>query len=130
MLVVIRVLVEPRVGFDSPDRVLIPDDVGEFIRPSIRIVVFADRCLGVAALAVAGDMCGVWLSSHPRLLNCVAWLVGSSLAVDLPCAPFGSSIPPFLAMVLLVAGVGLIAIVLVCGGCPGGGGWAEGVPCR
>ena len=105
MLMVIRVLVEPRVGFDSPDRVLIPDDVGEFIRPSIRIVVFADRCLRVAALAVTGDVCGVWSSSGPRLLDCVAWLVGSSFAVDLSCTPFGSSIPPFLAMVLLVAGV-------------------------
>src|ERR1043165_9318094 len=106
MLVVIRVLVEPRVGFDSPDRVLIPDDVGEFIRPSIRIVVFTDRCFGVAALAAARDVCGAWSSSDPRLLGCIAWLVGSILAVDLPCAPFASSIPPFLATAQLAPGAG------------------------
>jgi len=30
-------------------------------------------------------------------------------------------------MVLLVASVGLIAIVLMCGGCPGGGGLSKGL---
>ena len=127
MLVVIRVLVEPRVGFDSSNRVLVPDDVSEFVQPSIRVVVFADRCLRVAVLAVARYVCGGWSSSDPRLLDCVAWLVGLSLAVDLPRAPFGLPIPPFLAMVLLVAGIGLVAIVLMCGGCPGGGGLSEGL---
>ena len=127
MLVVIRVLVEPGVGFDSSDRVLVPDEVGEFVWPSFWVIVFADRCLRVAVLTVVGYACGGWSSSDPRLLDCVAWLVGLSLAVDLPRAPFGSSIPPFLAMVLLVAGIGLVAVVLICGGCPGGGGLLEGL---
>ena len=72
-------------------------------------------------------MCGVWSSSGPRLLDCVVWLAGMSLAVDLPHAPFGSSIPPFLAIVLLVAGVRLVAVVLMCGGRLGGGGLSGGL---
>src|SRR3954469_7395445 len=53
--------------------------------------------------------------------------MGLSLVLDLPRAPFGSSVLSFLAMILLVAGVGLVAIVLTCGGCPGGGGSPEGL---
>ena len=127
MFVVLRVLVEPGVCFDSSDRVLVPDEVGELIWPSFRVIVFADRCLRVAVLAVAGYACGGWSSSDPRLLGCVAWLAGWSLAVDLPRAPFGSSVPPFLAVVLLVAGIGLVAVVLMCGGCVGGGGLPKGL---
>ena len=122
---IFRVFVETRVGFDSSTHILVLDEVGEFVWPSIWVIVLANRGLGVAVLAGGRYSCDGVLSSGRRLHGCVTWLVQWGLAVDLPCAPFGSSIPSSLAMVLLIAGFDLVVIVLMCGGCPGGGGLSK-----
>src|SRR4051812_38170798 len=120
MLVVPRVFVESRVCFDSSNCVLMLDEVGEFVRPSLRVVVFADRCLRVAVLAVVECPRG-GASDGPWLLDCVVRLAGCVLVADHPGAPPESSISPLVA-IFLVAGVRLVAIVVMLGGCPGGGG--------
>src|ERR1041384_7495756 len=99
LLVICRVLMESRVSFDSSTHILVLDEVGEFVWPSIWVVVLANRGLGVTVLA--GDRCsyGGGSSSGRRLRGCMAWLVEWSLAVDLPCSPFGSSVSSSLAMV-------------------------------
>ena len=113
---------ESGVGFDSSTHILVLDEVGEFIWPSIWVIVLANRGLGVVVLAGGRCSCDGGSSSGRWLRGCVAWLVEWSLVLGLPCAPFGSSISSSLAMVLLVAGFDLVVIVLSCGGCLGGGG--------
>ena len=54
MFVISRVLMELWVGFDSPTHILVLDEVGEFVWPSIRVVVLADLGLRVAVLTSAG----------------------------------------------------------------------------
>src|SRR3954470_14357835 len=55
------------------------------------------------------------------------WLAEWSIVVDLPCQPSGSSIPPSLVMVLLVADLELVVVILLSGGCLGGGGLSKGM---
>ena len=105
--------------------ILVLDEVGEFIWPSIWVIVLANRGLGVAVLAGGRCSCDGGSLSGRRLRGCMAWLVEWSLAVDLPCAPFGSSIPSSLAMVLLITGFDLVVVVLSCGKCLGGGGSSD-----
>src|ERR1041385_5837099 len=91
LLLILRVFVEARIGFDSSTHVLVLDEVGEFIRPSIWVVVLAYRCLGVAVLVGGRCSCDGVSSRGRWLCGCVMWLVHWGLAVDLPCVPFGSS---------------------------------------
>src|SRR3954469_7516473 len=98
----LRVFVESGVCFDSSNRILMLDEVGEFVRRSLRVVVFADRCLRVAVLAVVECTRG-GASDGPWLLDCVVWLAGFFLVADLPDVPPGSSIPPLMA-IFMVAG--------------------------
>ena len=118
-------LIESGVGFDSSTHILVLDEVGEFIWPSIWVIILANWGLRVTVLTGDRYSCDGWSSSGCRLRGCVAWLAEWSLVVDLPCAPFGSSIPSSLAMVLLVDDLELVVVVLLCGGCPGGGGLSE-----
>src|SRR4051794_15828643 len=66
---------EARIGFDSSTHVLVLDEVGEFIRPSIWVIVLANRCLGVAVLVGGGCSCDGVSSGGRRLRDCVMWLV-------------------------------------------------------
>src|ERR1041385_6529432 len=125
LLVILRVFVEARIGFDSSTHVLVLDEVREFIRPSIWVVILANMCLGVAVLVGGGCSCDIVSSGGRRLHDCVMWLVHWGSAVVIPCAPFGSSIPSALAVVPLIARFNLVVIVLMCGGCSGGGGLSE-----
>jgi hypothetical protein len=76
LLVILRVFVESGVSFDSSAHILVPDEVGEFVWPSIWVIVLANWCLRVTVLTVVRYLCGGWSSSGCRLLGCVAWLAG------------------------------------------------------
>ena len=69
---ILRVLVESGVGFDSSTRILVPDEVGEFIWPSIWVVILANWGLRVTVLTGVRYLFGGWSSSGCRLLDCVA----------------------------------------------------------
>ena len=119
-------LVESRVSFDSPTHILVLDEVGEFIWPSIWVVVLADRGLRVAVLNGDGCPSDGRSSSGRRLRGCVTPLTEWNFVVGPPCQPFGSSVSSSLAMVLLVADLKLVVVILLCGGCLGGGGSSNG----
>ena len=123
---ILRVLVKSGVGFDSSTHILVLDEVGEFIWPSIWVVILTNWGLRVTVLTGDRHSCDGWSSSGCRLRGCVVWLVEWSFVVDLPPAPFGLSTPSSLVVVLLVADLELVVIVLMCGGCLGGDGTSNG----
>ena len=121
-----RVLVESGFSFDSPTHILVLDEVGEFVWPSIRVVILADMGFRVAVLTGDGCPCDGGSSSGRRLRGCMTRLIEWNFVVDPPCQPFESSVSSSLAIILLVADLELVVVVLLYGGCLGGGGSLNG----
>src|ERR1041385_7889176 len=105
---------------------MVPYEIGEFIWPSIWVVVFAGLSLRVAVLAGDGCPHGGGSSGGQRAWGCIIRLVGWSRFVKSSRLSSGSSISSLVVMILAIADLEFGVSVWLCGGCLVGGGSSSG----
>src|ERR1041385_7789053 len=105
---------------------MVPYEIGEFVWPSIWVVVFAGLSLRVAVLAGGGCPHGGGSSSGRQAHGCVVRLVEWGPLVGSSRLSSESSISSLLALILAVTDLELGVGALLCGGCLGGSGLSTG----